>query len=214
MRNAKRKLRLLPIVAGFLGLALTTGCKGFFVNAPNTVTVSPNSPSLTSAGQTQSFKALATFSDNTTKDVTSSATWSTSDSCLVAIIGSGTGAGNATAVGTGGSATITASYNGISGTATATTSTGLTISPCQPQKAVQASQGSPFFPQVVFNVGEQGIVFTSSSTAGSITWTSSNTNIVNFASSASGAATFVSAGPATITANDGTQTGTLAIVVQ
>lgn len=213
MRNARRKLRLLPIVAGFLSLALTTGCKGFFVNAPNSVTVSPNSQPLT-PGQTQSFTAQATFSDNTTKNVTSSSTWTTSDSCIVAIIQSGNGAGNATAVGTGSSATITASFNGVSGTATVTPNTGLTISPCQPQKAVQASPGSPFFPQVVFNVGEQGIVFTSSSTAGSITWTSTNTNIVNFASSSIGAATFVSAGPATITANDGTQTGSLAIVVQ
>jgi uncharacterized protein YjdB len=191
--------------AVLVGLATGVGCKGFFVNQPTSVTVSPASGSLTS-GQQQAFTALAAFSDNTSKDVTTNATWSTSSSCIVAIITSGANGGHATAVGSGGSATITASYNGVVGTATASVATGLTLSPC-PQQVV----GN--YPEVVFNVG-QSATFTASGASGTITWTSDNTSVANFASSSSGTATFPSAGTATITATTSTETGTLFITVQ
>src|SRR5215469_4289179 len=103
----------VPPVASLL--LLLNGCKGFFVNQPSSVTITPNSPTLSSAQQ-QSFIAQAAFSDNTTKIVTASATWSTSNPCIIAMITSGTNAGNATDVGSGGSATITASYAGVIGT--------------------------------------------------------------------------------------------------
>jgi len=213
MLNSGRKLSLIAALVALSLLVVAPGCTGFFVNQPNTVTVTPNAPSLTS-GQTQAFSAQATYSDNSTKNVTASATWTTSDPCIVAILASGTGAGNATDIGTGGSATITASFNGVSGTATAAAPTGLTISPCQPQKAVTTGAGT--FPQVVFNVGQTGVVFTaaSSGTSAAATWTSSNPSIVNFASASSGAAIFPGAGTATITATANPLTGTLFITVQ
>ena len=200
----KQSLLAVPAVASLL--LLLNGCKGFFVNQPSSVTITPSSPTL-SSGQQQSFIAQAAFSNNQTKIVTASATWSTSNPCIIAMITSGTNAGNATDVGSGGSANITASYAGVIGTATASVPTGLTINPC-PEQVV----GN--FPEVVFHVGQSGIVFTASGATGTVTWTSSDMSVVNFASTGSGAATFVSAGTATITATAPTDTGTLFITVQ
>ena len=203
MSSTKSQIRALGAVAVLATLGLAISCKGFFVNQPTSLTVTPSSPSLTS-GQQQSFIAQATFSDST-KIVTSSATWSTSNSCIVAIIGSGTNAGNATDVGTGASATITASYNGAVGTATASAPTGLTITPCPTQIVGN-------FPAVVFHAGSNQ-TFTASGSSGSVTWTSSNSGVANISAS-SGSATFPAAGQATITANDGTNQGTLLVTVQ
>ena len=204
MSSTKSQIRALGAVAVLATLAFAISCKGFFVNQPTSMTVTPNSPTLTS-GQQQSFIAQATFSDNSTTNVTSSATWTTSNSCIVAVINSGSNAGNATDVGSGASATITASYNGAIGTATASVPTGLTITPCPTQIVGN-------FPAVVFHAGSSQ-TFTASGSSGSVTWTSSNSGVVNISAS-SGAATFPVAGQATITANDGTDTGTLLITVQ
>lgn len=213
MSNVDRKWSVIAVGFAVLLLAFAVGCRGFFVNQPTSVTVTPNAPAL-SSGQTQNFTAQAAFADNTTRNVTSKATWSTSNPCIVAIIASGNGAGNATTVGSGGSVTITASYNGVSGTATPTAPTGLAISPCQPQQAVSSAAGT--FPQVVFKTGQAGIVFTAASngTNTSATWASSNTSVVTFSNPSSGAATFVGAGSATVTATGSSETGSLAIVVQ
>ncbi len=206
MPSIERKLSLIALLASLIVLVAAPACKGFFVNAPTSVTVTPSNPTLL-PGQTQSFAAQAAFSDNTTKNVTASATWSTSDPCIMAIITSGVNAGNATDVGTGGSATITASYNGVSGTATPTTPTGLTINPC-PEKVV----GN--FPQVFYSVGTLNVTFTAVGASGGVTWVSDTPGVVNFASAGNGAVTFPGAGTAKITATAGTETASLFITVQ
>ncbi len=78
------------------------------------VSVSPSSVSLIS-GQFQQLTATATFSDNSTSDVTSSATWS-SNATTVATVSS---TGLVTAVSSG-TAVISASYGGQAGSATVT----------------------------------------------------------------------------------------------
>ena len=206
MSSTTSKLRLVGALAALVTLALAMSCRGFFVNQPSSVTVNPNSQSLTS-GQTQPFTATAAFSNNTSKDVTTSATWSTSNPCIVAIIASGTDAGHAVDVGTGGSATITASFNGIVGTATASVSPGLTISPCLPQQDVAGS------PTIVFHVNQANVVFSATGATGAVTWSADKTNIATINSS-TGAATFVSTGTATIMGSDTTNSGTLFITVQ
>lgn len=75
------------------------------------VVVSPSSASLT-VGQKQSFTAQGRYSDQTSRDLTSVATW-TSSSASVAAVGSG---GIVTAL-AGGSATIRATYGGLGGSA-------------------------------------------------------------------------------------------------
>jgi len=204
MFSVERKLSLIAALVALALLFMAPGCTGFFVNAPTSVTVTPNSPTLASSQQ-QAFTAQAAYSDNTTKNVTSSSTWTTSDPCVIAIITSGANAGKATDVGTGGSATITASYNGVSGTATVSVPTGITINPC-PEQVV----GN--FPQVVYKAGSPSVAFTAVGASGSVTWTSNNSAAVNISSA--GLATFPAAGTATITATTSSETGTLFITVQ
>ena len=79
--------------------------------ALTSITVSPASPTI-HVGGTQGFTAVGNFNDGTTQTLTSFVTW-TSSSPAVAIISS---AGVATSAGTG-TTTITATLNGVNGTA-------------------------------------------------------------------------------------------------
>lgn len=202
MSSSKSTLRLIGAFAVLGMLALAISCKGFFVNQPTSVTITPSAPTFT-AGQQQSLTAQAAFSNNNSKVVTTSATWNSSNPCIVAIITSGENAGNATDVGTGGSATITASYNGVIGTATASVPGGLTITPC-PEQDVAG------FPEVVFSAGTSA-TFTAT---GATSWQSANSSVVSFASASSGAATFPAKGQTTITVSDSVNQGTLLVTVQ
>ncbi len=73
-------------------------------------------------GHNRPFTATATYSDNTTQNVTTSATWSSSDSTLATISNTAPNQGVATGVAQG-QVTITASLAGVSGT------TALTVTP-------------------------------------------------------------------------------------
>ena len=207
MLSSERKVSLIAALAALAVLLLTPGCKGFFVNQPTSITVSPNTVSPT-AGVPQKFTAVAAYSGNNgSKDVTTSATWTSSNPCAVPVIATGSNAGNATAVGTGGAVTISASLDGVIGTATATVPTGLTITPCTATAVGSAEE-------VIFHVNSsQTFVANSSGSVVSATWTSSNSTIVNI-NSATGQATFPSAGQAMITATSNPETGTLLITVQ
>jgi hypothetical protein len=94
------------------------------------IAVTPSTANISVNG-TQQFTATGTFSDNSTKDVTTQSVWKSSNT-EAATVGAGTGL--ATGVGAGGPVTITATGNGteISGTAMLTVSNvpfTLTINP-------------------------------------------------------------------------------------
>lgn len=78
------------------------------------VQVTPTNPSIP-VGATRQFTATAVFTDNSTRDVTAQATWSSSDAAVAVVLSSGGTAGRASGV-TEGKATITATYKGMSGT--------------------------------------------------------------------------------------------------
>ncbi len=78
------------------------------------IAVTPANPSITTNG-TKQFTATATYSDNTTGDVSSAASWSSSDTAVATINSQGL----ATAVAPG-SSTIQASYAGVNGSTTLT----------------------------------------------------------------------------------------------
>jgi uncharacterized protein YjdB len=90
------------------------------------IQVTPPSASI-GVGTSQSFMATAMYNDGSSEDVTSSATWSSSDTAVASVA-----AGVATAVAEG-SATISASYQGETGSAALTVTggepTGLTVTP-------------------------------------------------------------------------------------
>jgi Big-like domain-containing protein len=193
----KRKLQLAGSFAILFLSAMGLGCKGFFVNSPDSLSISPDSASL-NVGQSQNLQALAVYG-TTSKDVTSTATWTTTSPCIVSV--STTTLGEVTAVGTGGAATITATYNGAIATATITSPSGVVISPCG-----NFNNGTT----QVFSANLSGQDVTSTTT-----WTSSDTNIVNFPNAANSQASFgPNTGTAIITATTSSATGSLQVTVQ
>lgn len=113
--------RKLGLTLGFtvlLALAFGVSCTGFFPpNSLTAVTIQPPSPQI-EVGTPQTLQAWGTYANNTgTTQITSGVVWTSSDNTVLTINPS---TGVATGVGTGGSATVTASAQGLSGTASAT----------------------------------------------------------------------------------------------
>ena len=109
MRN--RTLFTLPLMMGLILLPL--GCGGDDPTASRTVvSIAVEGPpgGTTSVGESGPSIAVATFSDGTTEDVTSDATWTSSNTSVVTI--SATGQGQAVGVG---QSEICAMYQGVSG---------------------------------------------------------------------------------------------------
>jgi uncharacterized protein YjdB len=120
-------------ISGISGSAAAT------VTAPVVITlksiaVTPAAATI-AAGATQQFAATATYSDNSTKDVTATASWK-SATTAIATINPTTGVAAGVAAG---STTVTATLNGISGSATLNVSS-LTISPNPGSVAIGATQ--------------------------------------------------------------------------
>ena len=155
------------------------------------IAVTPNPASIT-VGATQQFTATGTYSDGSTKNLSSTATW-TSGTATVATISA---SGLATAVASG-STTITASLSGVSGKATLTVSaasqsvTSIAVTPNPGSIVVGATQ--QFTATATYSNGSTSNV---SSTA---TWTVANTAVGTVTTS--GLATAVAAGSTTVTAS-------------
>jgi uncharacterized protein YjdB len=129
-------------------IATLTGCSSGGGSQPNppspaTVTsiqVAPNSMSI-GMGATQQFTATAHLSDNSTKDITSSAQWSSSDSSIASITSAGVATGSAS-----GTVTITAQSTTFKSTATLTVSSAaanlvsIAISPAASSMPVNTTQ--------------------------------------------------------------------------
>jgi len=119
-----------------------TGSAMVTVSAPalRTIVVMPANTSV-AAGSTQQLTASGVFSDSSTIDLTTAATWTSSDSAAAAM----TPDGVATAL-TAGWATITAAAQGVSGstvlsvTQTGTTLQSITVSSASPSVDVGATQ--------------------------------------------------------------------------
>jgi len=184
----------LKIVCLVLLVVLGVACGKFFPDANSVVaiSVSPINPTV-QLNTTQQFTATGAFGDGTSRDVTSSVSWTSSSSNIATINGSGLAMAIAT-----GQTTITASQDGFSGHATLTVSTtggggGLTIS-C----SGCTSQGSSSFTAAL----SSGVLNFSANVSGSAvlaSWSSSNTNVATIGQG-TGIAMLQSAGTTTITA--------------
>lgn len=186
MWNFDRKYSLIAAALACLLLAVAVGCKGFFVNQPNSLTVTTGangggSNTFTVAtGQTVKLYATATYSSGN-KDVTSSATWQSSTPCATVNLGTVKGVGVASGV------SVTATLNGIGGSATGSVTgngQGLVIS--SSPSGTTFANGS----QATFTA-----TFNGTDVSSSTTWTSSS-NIATFNNNV---ATFSGTGSATIT---------------
>ena len=164
----------------------------------SSITVTPSRPSI-APGATQRFLATGNYTDGSTKNLTSSATWSSSSNATATIETSGQqNPGLATGLATG-STTITAAVNGVSGTASLSVSnaalTSIFVSPATSTITVGGS--AQFSAYGNFSDGStQNITATA-------TWSSSNNAVATVESTGQaspGQASGLEAGSATVTA--------------
>jgi uncharacterized protein YjdB len=171
------------------------------------ITISPATASLSIHG-TAALTATATYSDGTTLDATTTATWESSDPSVAVSNAQGT-QGQVTGLAAG-TSQITATVNGIAGTATVTvtpaTLTALVITP----PALTLGKGTAAALTVAGTYDDGS---TTDETA-NVTWTSSDNSIATVGNGASGGAVAaISPGAATITAQLGAVTATAAVTV-
>jgi trimeric autotransporter adhesin len=199
MIPAKSTFQVVATLAVLLLFGLSVGCNGFFVDPTLTsIAVSPTSPAVT-VGKTIQLSAFGTYDDGSRKSITSGVDWS-SGTPTVASIDSKTGI--ATGV-TAGSTTITASSQGLSGSASMTvlpsSVTSITIIPTAPS----IRQGGT---QQFTATAQDGTDITNI-----VGWTSSDTTQVTISSSglATSIGTVNGNTPITITASITTDAGTV-----
>lgn len=186
-------------MSGTANLTVTAAAKTL-----KSIAVAPSSASI-AAGATQQFTATGTYSDGSTANITSMASW-TSSSTSVATI---TPAGLATAVASG-SSTITAALSAVSGTAKLTVSAAsgrtlksIAISPNPASFALGANQ--QFTATGTYSDGSTANVTSTAS------WTAANEDVATIASS--GLASSVASGSTTITASLSGENGSAPITV-
>jgi len=165
------------------------------INPPTllSIRVTPTNPTIP-FGTTEQFTATGIYSDNSTQNITTSVTWSSSATSIATIASSG----NVTAVAAG-TTTITATSGSIKGSAILTvnhalgTLVSITVTPANSSISVGTNEeftATGTFPD---NSNEN--------ITASVTWSSSAPTVATIASS--GNATAVAAGTTTITATSG-----------
>jgi len=181
-----------------------SGTANVTVNAPSlvSITVSPLAFTIAS-GQSKQLSAMGVYSDGTSSDVTSQATWSSASTSFATVDSSGLVTGVAA-----GSSTITATIGAKSGSAIATvTSALLTSIVVTPATAsIATGQSQAFTASGIFSDGSTTDI------TNSVEWSSSSTSYATI--DPTGLATGVGAGVATITASSGSATpGTAVLTV-
>ena len=169
----------------------------------SSIAVTPATASI-AAGTTQQFTATATYSDGSTAVITSSVTWSSSSTVTATI----SAAGVATAVAAG-TSTITATLNGVSGTASlavvAATKILVSIAVTPATVSISAGATQQFTATGTYSDGSTANI------SSSATWSSSSTATATI--NTTGLATAVAAGTSTITAAVSSVSGTAALTV-
>ncbi|HEX2599161.1 MAG TPA: Ig-like domain-containing protein [Terriglobales bacterium] len=191
MSTSKRKWLLFSAFLGLVSL-VGVGCRGFFVNPTLTsMTVTPASPNLQIGGTLQLI-ATGNNDDGSTKNLTTSSTWTTSDASKVTVSSTGLVKGIASTTGV----TITATNGTVSGTDT------VTVGQTTQTLSLSSSPSSPISLTIVGS--NSTITFTAtlngSDVTNSTTFTSNNTSVIS--APTGNTATIVGVGSATITATD------------
>jgi len=196
--------RLRLLVALFL-FALTLGCGGHSSTVQTrtlqSILVTPVTPSVALGNQEQ-FKATGTYSDGTSQDLTSTATWTSSQTSVAAI--NTTGLAVTKALGT---STILATSGSVSG------STTLTVT----QAALVSIAVTPANSSIVAGNTQQFTAtgtFSDKSTqnlTSSVTWSSIAGSVASI--TAGGLAKGLTVGDATITATSGSISGATSLTV-
>lgn len=188
-----------------------SGSTGLTVTAPKVVSISVT-PSTANApkGTQQQLTAVATFSDGTTQVITAQAVWSTSNATTASISNAGQYSGLTTALSPGAS-TVTATYEGISG------STSLTVTAA----ALQSIEVTPSHSSIANGTNEAFTatgIYTDGTTQNltqTATWSTSAPAIASISNAAgtNGLALAASVGSTTITATQGGLSGSTPLTV-
>ncbi|MDX2010250.1 MAG: Ig-like domain-containing protein [Myxococcaceae bacterium] len=161
-------------------------------------------------GLTHDFTATGTFSDGTTADVTSQATWASTSASVASVSNASGSRGRATALGLG-STTLTATLSGQSASATLTVTPAvlqqLQVSP--PTASVPRGLTTPFTVTGVFSDGS------SADLTEQVTWSTSAGTIASVSNGAGtrGAVQALNVGSATVSASQGAVTGSASVTV-
>ncbi|MGH8283316.1 MAG: Ig-like domain-containing protein [Gammaproteobacteria bacterium] len=214
VRIHRHAVRLVvPILlTGFVSVLV--GCGGNSSSPTSSLTlqsiaVTPATPSIAKGANTQ-FTATGVYSDHSTQDLTSQASWSSSNTAIATVSNAAGTAGLVTTTGTG-TATISASLNGISGNTTlivtAATLKSIQVTPLNPSISLGNTQ----------SFTATG-TYTDNSTQNlttQVTWSSSSTDVatISNATGSQGLATSVKIGTATITATNGSVAGSTVLTV-
>jgi trimeric autotransporter adhesin len=184
------------IVRAFMGSV--SGSVTATVTAPalSSIVITPPSTSIAN-GTSQQLVATGTFSDKSTQDLTQSVSWTSSDPTKAVISNAQGSQGLVTATGVG-AATITATQDGVSGTAavTVTVATLMSITITPPNASVAKGTSQQLIATGTFT--DQ----TTQDLTRFVSWTSSDSTIaaVSNAAGSRGLATGTGVGSATITA--------------
>ena len=204
------RLRPILLIASPLTFLLAiAGCGQFFpgANTITALTIAPQNATV-QPGVTQQYTATATYGDNTTADVTSQVSWSSTVTSVATINSSGLLTAGALGVST---------VRAQSGSVIASTS--VTVA----QKQIQSISIQPLTQTLSLSLGPTTVQFTAtatyadSSTADvttTSTWTSLPSSVLSISST--GLATAESVGTATVTASNGgiTSNGATVTVIQ
>jgi len=168
------------------------------------IQVTPGAPTV-AAGLPVQLTATGTYSDNSTANLTNSASWTSSNTSIATVSTTGDVTSKAT-----GSATITASLSGVSGnvtlTVTAPTITALTVT--APNSSIANGTTVQFTATGTFTDGS------TQNATGLVQWTSSNTSVASInVNGAAGLAEGVSPGSSTITATSGSVAANASLTV-
>ena len=200
-------MKRVIVLIGLVYLGLLLGCGGGSSNSGGnpqppvlkSITVSPSTPSVTidaiASDANQQFTATGSYNDGSSKDLTSSASWSSSDTGVATI----TAAGLVTGI-KGGSATITATSGGVSGTATVNVTAAL--------KSIAITTATPSIaPGTQAQFTAMGTYFDKSTKnlTSQVTWNSSVAGVASISNTAptNGLAQAISAGTSMISATSG-----------
>jgi uncharacterized protein YjdB len=190
---APGSVTITAVLSGVSGTATATATSATLTS----IALDPPQLSL-AAGLGAQVTATGTYSDGTTRDVTATAFWESSDATVLMVVSSGTGAGHVTGAGPG-TATLTATVGGVSASlsvaVTSATLVSLAITPSPAYVVAGTSQQ-----MVATGTLSDGTTFDATA---QVTWASTDTTVasVSNAAGSSGMVAALSRGAATISAS-------------
>ncbi len=200
MSSTKSQIRAIGAVAALATLAFAISCRGFFVNPTlNSIAIGPQTLNLAPTASYQ-MQAIGTYSDGSTGDVTSKASWTSSDATVAAfsssVIGQITATSLANIPNPPGTTTVSASVGAISSTSSST----VTVCPVVNTMTISASPTTVSTGQSITFTAEatfQG-VSTQANVTSQVTWNVGSTSILTITG---GTGTPVSSGSTTVYAS-------------